>query len=285
MKQENALAVLAKEPGFAVLSAFAQECDRIEEKLEKVGSRPILPNFYCAIDNGFDFEPFLGALARTLDTKNLMDFTGPVPYYVFDLAYSEPHDPRFFSFAELYDVIATKLSRFSHPYGGVLAIDITDWVVRGATNEKKFLDFLSYMADIDEKTMAVFLDCSGEAAKSQNAFQTILSKTRLERLEFHITEKEGILILEDMLAKSNFKLEKKAREELEKTLKAALATKGSEGFKTIRQLAEDIIYYAFTKEGELDTELSLSDIAPFAENGEWIANYAAKKSFLVGLLG
>ena len=285
-KFENKLLALAKEPGFESLQDLATTLERIGEKKLASGGSLVLPNLFLSTNEGYDFETILLSLEELLDHYGLMKFSGPVRHYELSLDYSMPNAPDFPAFTALYDAVEKYLARFNHAYSGILVIDITDWVVRSATSEKKFLDFLHYMSEVDERTLAIYVDMSGSPSKADLAYRLLITKTRLEKLRLVLEDpKVALNVLEKELSSFGFSLDKEAKQAIIPTLKAILNTKGHEGPWTMHQLAEDIVYNAYKNEGELKTTVTKEALKPFHEGGKWLLDFVDKKRYYMGLVG
>ena len=273
-------------PGYEEIAALIQEWTRVGQRQKGKDVTVPLPNYYLSAQDGFDFETLFLKLAQFLESNGLMEFDGNRKVYSFYLKYSHPDNPSFDSFRMLYEAVEHELTKFGHPFGGILVIDITEWVMKKATNEAKFLDFLSYMATIDERTLAVFLDRSDSGKESDEAYAKIDLVTRLERL--HMSYKDalaGVRQLERELSAYGFTLEKRFRARLRKSIEIVLNTPGSEGEESIHQMAQDMVYAAYKGKKEPTGVLSSSNSKAFLPDGEWIAVFQSKKRHRLGLIG
>ncbi|MCR5078728.1 MAG: hypothetical protein K6B65_02250 [Bacilli bacterium] len=282
----NPLLELASKPGYEGLKDWALTLEKIGKKKQKFGGSLVLPNYFLSSMDGYDMDLVLEALEGTLINYGLFSFTSSVNHYCLSLDYSYPTDQRFSAFNDLFSAVEDELGRFGTPFQGILMIDITDWVEKGACTERKFLDFLRYMSDLDERTLAIYLDRSGSEGKSNKAKSTIITKTRIEYLELKLKSPQiALQILKNELKDLGFTLKKETREPMLSALEEVLKVEGQEGPWTMRQLAQDIAYAAF-KEGEgLPKEIDEILLKPFLHGGSWLSEFAAKKSFYMGLIG
>ena len=283
---ENRLLALSQKPGFEGLKGLAEDIERIGKKKLAYGGRLILPNLFLSANVGYDLEMVLSALECELEKYRLMDFSSQTKHYEFSLDYSDPREASFPAFSDLFEAVETELSRFNHAYEGILVIDITEWVVRSATAEKKFLDFLHYMSEVDERTLAIYVETSGLKSHADLAYRSLITKTRLERIELKLNSPEVAYdLLCEELEDFGFAFKVEARKPMLKTLKVILDTKGNEGPWTIHILAEDIVYNAFKTGEDLQKEVGLDLLKPFLEGGEWLTDFADKKRYYLGLVG
>lgn len=246
----------------------------------------VLPNYYLSLAPGFDLDELLAPMAAFLEDHQLMEFAGPVKYYEFYLNYSRPEDPQFTSFLELYNVVNDDLSKYSEPFGGILAVDISDWVENDACTSKKFREFLAFMSDLDPRTLALFVDNSGKPALRDKAIRLLKTKTRLDYVSIGLDKPEKALqLLNDDLAGIGLSLSEEAQKALLSTLSIVIKTPGNEGPKTIAQLSEDISYEVALHGRPLKDPLSLEDVAYFKVDGPWIKTFKENKSRQGGLFG
>ena len=197
----NPLMELSNKPGYEGLRDLAMNLEKIAGKIERFGGRVILPNLYLSTMDGYDMEAILVALEETLIELRLFHFNNSMRHYCLSLDYAEEESygtPSFPAFKTLFDAMEEELSRFGEPFEGILAVDITDWVSKSATTEPKFLDFLRYMADVDERTLAIYIERSGSEDKAEIARRSLVAKTRLENLEVKLKSPQiALQILEN----------------------------------------------------------------------------------------
>jgi len=272
-------------PGCEDLAKLVAGWRRVSERQKGREVKVPLPNYYLNADDGFDFEGIFEFLADELERLELMEFDGPRRVYSFFLKYSAPDVATFDSFRRLYDVIEHDLSRFGHPYGGILVIDITEWSELNRTGEAKFVDFLSYMDTIDDRTMAVFLDRSGSFSTDET-YRRLDMGMRIERL--HLAFKDaglGLERLEEELEIYGFKLEKDFREKLKASIDIVINSPSHDGEEAVRQMAIDMVYAALKAEEEVGNVLDAKNSKDFLPDGEWIKTFGFKSRKKLGLVG
>jgi hypothetical protein len=275
----------ALEPGREDLAKLLGDWEKIAQACAG-GLNVILPNYYLSITPGFDLEEALISMSEYLERRHLMEFAGPAMYYQFFLNYSRPEDNDFPAFRDLFNTVNDELSEYSKPFGGILAVDITEWVEKDACASKKFREFMAYMADLDRQTVAIFVDSSGKLPLTLKAQKLLGTKTRLECLKVALNDPKGALVyLEEDLGELGLHLSPEAEAWLLPTLGAVLKTPGSEGRATLEQLAEDIAY-SIARTGKAPKgDVKQSDIASFGPEGNWIKTFKESKSRDNGLFG
>ena len=268
---------LIKRPGYEDVAELVAQWTRVAKRQKGRENSVPLPNYYLVADDGFDFLGLFNAIAEFLEANELMEFDGERKVYSFYLKYSRPEDPKFEPFCMLYDAVEHELTKFGHPYGGILVIDITEWVELNATKDRKFLDFLAYMDEIDERTLFVFLDRSGPTGSTADAFSTLDMATRLERVTMSYRDPEsGLAELESELKRFEYTLAEDFRPKIRETVDALLQAPGSAGVASVRQMAEDMAYNALKGEREVGNVLDAETSGEFLPDGEWIRVFQKK---------
>lgn len=273
-------------PGYEDIARLLQEWDRVAKRQKGRDVKVPLPNYYLTADEGFDFGALFDAIAQYLEERDLLEFDGRRKVYSFYLQYSPENVLGFDSFRMLYTAVEHELAKFGHPYGGILVVDITEWVESRAVHEKKFNDFLSYMSTHDDRTLTFFLDRSGGTSQSDEACHRLDLVMRLERLHMAYRDPDMALKqLEGFVGEYGFHLAEAFRTELRKTVETLLVTPGAEGEESVRQMAQDMVYSALKGETDCGDELSAENSADFLPGGKWAVTFAKKYSKRLGLVG
>ncbi|MBQ7243345.1 MAG: hypothetical protein IJS52_03985 [Bacilli bacterium] len=273
-------------PGCEDIATLVKGWRRVSQRQKGRELKVPLPNYYLNADEGFDFDSLFLLLGEELEDLELMEFDGQRKVYSFFLKYSPAEQPEFNSFRMLYDVVEHELSKFGHSFGGILVVDITEWVELGHTSDAKFVDFLSYMDTIDDRTMIVFLDRSGGGVHSDDAFRKLDVGMRIERLFLSYKDVDvAIAYLKEELARYGFSLEKDFDKKIVETVETVLSTPGSEGEESIRQMAMDMAYLALKSEEDVGFVLNEKNSAAFLPDGDWTKTFLNKPRKRLGLVG
>lgn len=271
----------AQENAYTGLISLLGEWDLVAENKKSRGGKPLLPNLFIEAPSGIAIEESAALLAEYLAERGLMEFEGQSPSYAYFLNYSEPArlgDTSFPSFGAFYEIVEHNLSHYGHPYKGVLAIDITAWVEREATSEEKFLAFLDYMAELDERTLAIFVSTSSNESHNQTAYSNVLTRSRLKRIVLAPLSSElGCSFLEKELAKEGLSLTRESRAILDKTVALIVQSEGNEGAHSLSQLASEIAYSKYLSLSSESKVITPADLARFTPDGEWVKEYTANR--------
>lgn len=276
---------MLKRPGFEDIARLVQEWRRVSERQKDADVKVPLPNYYLTADEGFDFDALFLVLANELERLELQEFDGLRKVYSFYLKYSPKEVLTFESFRMLYNAVVHELAKFGHPFGGILVVDITEWVEGNHINEPKFDDFLSYMDTIDERTMAVFLDRTGMGGHTDEAFHKLDIGMRIERINMVYNDPEQAMKqLEGHLKTYGFSMSAGLKKKIKGTIEAVLKTPGADGEESIRQMAQDMAYEALKAEKDTGKVLDEESAAAFLPEGRWTKAFGLKPRRRLGLV-
>ena len=284
--KETEFELLAKEPGYEALALLISSWDKVAEKIANGARLITLPNCYFSIEDGYEVKPIIDSLTDFLQKKNLLFFEGPVPSYIFYFDYSLPDDPDFVSLRNLSLVINNDLCKFGHAFSGVIAVDISPWVERNATSERKFRQFVSYMSGLDDCTLAVYIDQERNETKTKMAYKALLKETRLNYYRIQVkTPLMALKIFNRKIEELGFTLSEEAKNALLKIMETIIALPYSEGPLTITQMAEDVVYDLYKADKPLMNTIDIDSIQAYLPNGSWLKEFAINKGRSIGLIG
>lgn len=254
------------------------------------GGKPILPNLFVAAPQGILFAPFAAELAVFLQEKKVMPFYGKTLSYSYQLAYppkgAEESTNPFPALRSFYGLVKKELVFYDKPYQGLLCIDISDWVSRSACKEDAFQAFLSFMASLDDDTLAIFVSHETSEKKNQEAHKMIASRLRCKRINLKVLSPDwGLDVLEKSLADEGLSLSGEAKDYLKESIRLILSSPGNEGATSIGQLGLDIAYSKYTSRNGASSVVELNDVVDYGPNSAWITNFKALRRQAYGLMG
>lgn len=278
--------ILLKHSGTEELRKLFDDWSYISSRKNQINFPFVLPNYFLEINPEITVETVIDALTESLETNNLIDFVGPVHSYLYSLTYSDERDSSFDSFKNFYDVFTKNLSKYGETFRGVLAIDITEWVESAACNSKKFIAFLDFMSSIDDETLAVFISRSSNEAKNNEAFQIVLTKSRVRRIRIgEVKEEEGYQYVMELLAEVTMTVDEDATEDLKSIVSFILSVNGNEGLKSLHQFVDEIIYDKLVSKEENIVVLHKKDIANYLPTSTWASSFKNSRKKYLGLIG
>jgi hypothetical protein len=168
---------------------------------------------------------------------------------------------------------------FRNEYRGIAYIEIDEWIEH--CQEKHFLDFLEYLSDNSDKWLVVLSISKAKKEKIDELRGVLSAFLRTESITINApSAAEFARYLYDMISAYGLDVEQEARDILVKTVKVLAKTKYFDGYKTMKMLAQDIVYSVFSNGKNKDT-VTLDDVKEFSEESEYVTrtlkNIAAAK--------
>ena len=135
--------------GIESLEELLEGWDHIRSNRKMLRGPLILPNYFMEVDGESSIAETLARLVDNLSKDSvLMSFQGRVKSFAYYLPYTAPGESDFPGLRTFDAIYKKNLCRFGMPFEGVIAIDITEWILAKATKSEKFLAFLAYIATI-----------------------------------------------------------------------------------------------------------------------------------------
>lgn len=259
--------------GMGELQAVLKEWERIAERATEDNRKGIvLPNYLWVVKSGSGITYALDALSSYLKEQRLMEFSGDDLFTEFVLDFS-PQEENFPSFVRYVDVMS-RLNEFGGVYKGVIAIDITEWVSNGAVRSLRFLRFLEYLGMHIDEQMIVFVCSDTDAAHVKAVESVLISYLRVRTLHLDFpSDKEFLMYLDVQLRPSGLHLSPKARKTIGETLALLRTRPGFDGYKTVGELAKDLIYTKYSGEKFSGNVITAADAQRYAPDGDWLKQY------------
>ena len=268
--------------GMEELQAVLKEWARIAERATQENKKGIvLPNYLWVVKSGSGITHALDALSAYVKEQRLMEFSSEQAFTEFVLDYS-PQEDHFPSFVRYVDVLS-RLNEFGGVYKGVIAIDITEWVSNGGVRSVRFARFLEYLSMHADEQLLVFVCSDNDAAKVKAAESVLISYLRVRTLHLdYPSDKEFVAYLDEQLSPSGLHLSPKAREIVGETLALLRTRPGFDGYKTVGELAKDLVYTKYAGETFSGDAITAADAKRYAPDGEWVKLYESNPKRTLG---
>ena len=177
--------------GIESLEELLEGWDHIRSNRKMLRGPLILPNYFMEVDGESSIAETLARLVDNLSKDSvLMSFQGKVKSFAYYLPYTAPGESDFPGLRTFDAIYKKNLCRFGMPFEGVIAIDITEWILAKATKSEKFLAFLAYIATIDEKSLIIFVSTARQALYNNEAYATIAARTRVRYVSIGESDEE-----------------------------------------------------------------------------------------------
>lgn len=273
--------------GIESLEELLEGWDHIRSNRKMLRGPLILPNYFMEVDGESSIAETLARLVDNLSKDSvLMTFQGRVKSFAYYLPYTAPGESDFPGLRTFDAIYKKNLCRFGMPFEGVIAIDITEWILAKATKSEKFLAFLAYIATIDEKSLIIFVSTARQALYNNEAYATIAARTRVRYVSIGESDEERARTLFlQCLEEGGFSLAPEAEATLRSVISFVLSVGDNRGYRAIRELASEMIYDQLSSCSPHDVLLK-EDVEKYLAESDWGKRYgrlrAGAKMGLVG---
>jgi hypothetical protein len=226
-----------------------------------------LPNYFWIAKRGGGISTCLNALAEYLYNTKVIEFTGNVKFFEYRLAYIAPNE--FFSELTRLNNTISEIAGHHRFFRGIACINIGEWVQR--TNEYHFLRFLDYIANKNDKILVILFIHSDNKREVENIESSLSSRIRFETLWLRFPDAEELVeFIEGKYFKPHdFYLSGGAKNLLKDSIDDLIGGQQFNGFMTIKQLSNDILYNLLTSSIE-NREISKEMLLGFARDSAYI---------------
>jgi hypothetical protein len=236
--------ILALE-GVEELKATVQRLQKFHKNKEKYSITDVaLPNYLWIANRGGGISTCVNAFSEYLDAAKLFPFTGNVKYFEFIPAYIEPN-AYFSELTRFNNTISDIAGHHSH-FRGVACIIIDEWIEH--VNEKNFYKLLDYLENKTDKILSIFCVHTNNKRIIGEIEASLSSYLRFETINLRFLSPDELISFIDnkYLYSYNFRFTKEAKALLLESINEIVSGKNFNGFVTIKQLANDIMYNLLT---------------------------------------
>jgi hypothetical protein len=227
--------------GVDELKSKVRYLQKYQQNKEKYSISDVtLPNYLWFAKRGGGITTCLNAFSEYLYAARVIEFTGIVKYFEFIPAYTEP-DAYFSELVRLNNTI-TEIAGHNRYFKGIACIIIDEWL--DSINDVNFNKMLDYIDNKNEKILAIFCAHTDNKRTIANIETAITAYMRTETITLRFPNTDELLgyIEDKYIKKHNFYLAEDAKLLLTESINEIITSKYFNGFKTIKQLANDIIY-------------------------------------------
>lgn len=259
--------------GMEELKQLVEEWQIVAQNFKNLPKCPrkILPNYLFATHTGTGITRLLGLIAQFMEETDLVEFVGDIKYFEFVLDRSKNTDS-FPSFTRLIENIRVAAG-FRGIFKGIASIDISEWVDN--LDDIRFHRFLEFASDYSDYVLFIFIIPLLEDKTIEQVEAVLASYLRIRKLKLDFPDNNALFTyVINRLKEYGFKLETGAEEILMQTIKNARGLQCFDGYNTLNQMVEDIIYEKCSH-GTINSYLiTLQDLHLFLPEGPWIEQLA-----------
>lgn len=231
--------------GVDEFKTMVQRLCKFQQNKEKYSVPDVtLPNYFWVAIRGGGLSTCLNLLSEYLYIAKIIEFTGIVKYFEYKLAYITPDN--FFSELTRLNNTISEIAGHHRYFRGVACINIDEWIHH--TNEIHFYKFLDYIASNNNKFLSILYVHDNNKRTIENIESSLSSHIRFESVWFRFPNANELIefIEAKYFKKKGFSLTKDARLLLIDSIEKLINGKNFNGFTTIKQLANDILYSLLT---------------------------------------
>lgn len=233
-----------------------------------------LPNYLWAAKRGCGVTTLAKAFTDYLHAAKAIEFCGAEKFFEFKLDYIAPES--FFSELTRLDTAFSAYAKHHRYFKGVFCVDIDEWL--DYCGEDHFLKFLDYIASNNNRILVIFVTYTDNKNKIGFLESTLAMRMRLESLSVGFPEtREFVAFTESkFMDDKGFSFTKNAKALLSETIESISGVEGFRGFKSVEQLADDILFNVLTTNLNSDKQISEEMLA------SCIKDYAKRVKFQIG---
>jgi len=205
-----------------------------------------LPNYLWVTKRGGGVATRVRLLAEYLDTARIMEFTGKVRHFEFQLAYVPPD--KFFSELPRLDNTLSEITGHQRFFRGLACINITEWMHH--TREEYFRKFIEYISSIGERVLTVFYVNTENDRIVKDIEYALSHYIRFESVWLQFPRARELMgYVETKYFKlRGFELGRAAKSLLEESLERLMQSDNFNGYISVNQFADDVIHSLLTSE-------------------------------------
>jgi hypothetical protein len=205
--------------------------------------------------------------------EKVIEFTGRVKYFEFKLAYILPD--QFFSELSRLNNTITEIAGHHRFFRGIACMNIDEWI--GHTSEPHFHKLLEFIAKQNDKILYIITVHTNNKRVMDAIESSLSTRIRFEKVSMRFPNTDEIVsFIEDKyFGKHKFILTDDARALIKESIETVIGGKNFNGFTTIKQLANDIIYELLKSDELSGYEISGDMLNGFKHNSEYIRRIKA----------
>jgi uncharacterized protein YbaA (DUF1428 family) len=233
-----------------------------------------LPNQLWAIKRGGGVTTLVKDYAEYLYASRAIDFYGTVKSFEFKLDYIDPDT--FFSELTRLDNTLSVLAGHHRQYKGIVCINIDDWAENAA--DTHFTKFLDYIASNSDRLLVIFYIHTENKGVMDAVEAALSSAVRVETLTLRFPDSVELVeyVESKFMQEKGFKFTQDAKTVLCEAIEEIATGKHFKGFKTIEQLATDILYGILATDYVGCKKITEGMIAGYAKDSSYVKRTKAQ---------
>ena len=246
-------------------------------------SEASLPNYLWVAKRGGGVTTCLNAFVELLYATGLIEFNGIVKYFEFIPAYLPPNV--YFSELTRLNNTISEIAGHHRYFKGVACIIIDEWLEN--LGESNFCNLLDYIENKNDKILFIFCTHTDNKRTIESIESSLSAYLRFDKVELRFPGTGELLkyIEAKYFAKHGFSFTKDALSLLSETIDDISTGKHFNGFKTITQMTDDILYDLLSSDS-MSRNITAEMLSKFAKNSAYTTRIksSSDRSISIGFL-
>ena len=259
--------------GMEEFKLLAMKLKQVADNQRKLsGARIQLPNYLFAVAPGCGVTTRIRQFSRLLDELHLIRYEGDRKYFEWMLDDSAFKNGG--NFDRLLDQIRF-VAGFRRNFYGIIGVDVDAWVEHADSPE--LMRLVDFAEDMMGQILIVFIVALREESKLQPIIRRISHEMPLEVIRIAMPGIEELVqCLSDFLKQRGFIVRSSAKEYFQRIMPQLIRSKQFDGFQSLDNLADEIVYHYCSGEITDSVYLTEKDVCFIEENGGYIERLTAK---------
>ena len=239
-----------------------------------------LPNYIWVFERGGGVSTCLDIFSKYLFEAKIMEFKGKIKYFEFIPNYVLPDFPNT-EITDIDNIISDNAGHHLY-FRGIACIILDNWI--GKTHEEHFLKLLDYLENKNDKILSIFCVHTDDKRQIEEIESSISSYLWYETVRFRFPNCQELIeyLEKKFLHNTKFYLTKNAKDLLSDTLNDIIAGENFNGFVTINQLGNDILFKIMSSSAEHQI-VTDNGIAKIELNAELLSYFHKNSSYIQSL--
>jgi hypothetical protein len=249
-----------------------KECIRLETFLKNKATHFLTdltpPNYLWIIKRGGGNTTWLKEFAEFLYSKKAIEFCGIELFIEFKLEYNSPN--AFFSELTRLDKTIAAFAGHNRYYKGLICINIDDWLAH--TTEEHFIKLLEYLSSNNSRLLVIFCIQTEDKNFIKSVESALSSHMRLVSLSLRFPDaKELVELVESRyIQKTGFSFTESAKKSFQDTIKELITCKNFNGFKSVFQLADAVLYDILASDLREKKQISAEMLSNYSKDSDYV---------------
>ena len=265
LKEKMAFKRIREQSNVEAFQLFADKLARTAQNMQRLHIQEVpLPNLIFAAAPGSGVTMHIRLLSDLIRQLRLMPFAGEEECFEWAIRNDDKDVDTFFR----------RINRAAGFYGqfrGIIGLDISG-LIKDKDKIPPMNRLMEYVDARQGKILFVFIiPIDTPQAVQEQLLGQFASRTPAEIIELPFPRREAIHFLETQLEAQHFSIKSDARAKLEEALDALADSKDFEGFQTLQNLADEILWRKISGNSVANTQIQAKDVAFILEEDGYLA--------------